>query len=178
MNIAVYCGSLIGNDKVFAEAAKELGTFIAEHGHSLIFGANELGLMGVVADSVLEHGGRVIGVVPDIPAMLEGLHPHLTECIYTKDMSERKKKMIDMADAYVALPGGIGTLDEITEVVCLSQIGLHHKPCIFVNTAGFYEPVKDIFAMMERTGFAHPEGNGRVLFSDDIEEIGAYLEAR
>ena len=166
-----------GNDKKYERIAAALGTRIAERGHELVFGANSLGLMGTLADAVLAGGGKVTGVVPgNVPSILKGVHPGITSVIKTNDMSDRKRTMLEMADAYVALPGGIGTLDEVTEVICLSQIGIHKKPCILVNLDGFYEPLKEMLAVMGREGFAHPEGYGKLLFSQDLDEIFKFME--
>ena len=130
MNIAVYCGSASGNRPSFTEGAKALGSWIAQNGHTLVYGGSRTGLMGATADAVLAGGGKVIGVIPDVKLIQERRHPGLTECIETKDMAERKQKMIELADAYVALPGGPGTLDEISEVICLARLGIENKACI------------------------------------------------
>lgn len=175
MKIAVYCGSSAGNDIKYKEAAVRLGEWMARNGHELVFGASDSGLMGAVANAVLDNGGKAIGVVPDVPIIKKQMHKGLTETILTADMSERKKTMLELADAYIALPGGIGTLDEITEVICLSQLRIHTKPSVLFDLDGYYQPLKELFAMMERAGFAHAEGNGRVLFSSDIEEIESFL---
>lgn len=175
MKITVYCGSSSGNDKIYTEKAYELGEWIARNGYELVFGASDGGLMGAVANGVLENGGRVTGVVPDVPQIKARMHKKLTEVIYTKDMAERKTKMIEIGDAFIALPGGIGTLDEITEVICLAQLRIHKKPSVFYNIDGYYEPLKEVFRMMEKTEFAHKEGNGRLLFTDSLEELGRFL---
>ncbi len=175
MKIAVYCGSSAGNDDKYMRTAVTLGKWIAENGHELVFGASNAGLMGAVANAVLYNGGKAIGVVPDVPVIRAQAHKGLTETIFTKDMSERKKVMLELADAYIALPGGIGTLDEITEVICLSQLRIHTKPIVFYDVDGYYEPMMNMFTVAEKEGFAHKEGNGRVLFSDEIEEIASFI---
>lgn len=175
MWITVYCGSRTGNNEIFIKAAKELGEWMGKNGHNLVFGASNSGLMGAVADAVLENGGQVVGVVPDVPEIKARMHKGLTDYVFTADMSERKKRMIEMADAYIALPGGIGTLDEITEVICLSQLRIHTKPCIFFNLRGYYEPVYQQFEIMEETGFAHAGGNGKVYFCAELDEIADVL---
>ena len=176
MKITVYCGSQSGNDPKYVQKAQELGRWIASSGHELVFGASDGGLMGAVAGEVLTGGAKVTGVVPDVPLIRARMHKGLSEYIFTKDMSERKQKMIELADAFIALPGGIGTLDEITEVLCLGQLRIHTKPSIFYNVDGFYEPLKEMFAVMEQTGFSHAEGNGRVLFAENINEIEEFLQ--
>ena len=176
MKIAVYCGSASGNDPIYAETAAQLGRWIALNGHELVFGASDSGLMGAVANAVLENGGTVTGVVPDVPEIRARMHKGLTETILTPDMSERKKTMLELADAYIALPGGIGTLDEITEVICLAQLRIHTKACVLYNVNGYYEPLRQLFETMDTAGFGHIGGNGRVLFSDDLEEIGRFIK--
>lgn len=177
MKITVYCGSSAGNDEIYMSKAYELGSWIAKSGHELVFGASNTGLMGAVANGALECGGKVIGVVPDVPAIKARMHKGLTDYIFSEDMSARKKKMLDLGDAFIALPGGIGTLDEISEAICLSQLRIHTKPCVFYNINGYYDPIYQCFEKMEDSGFAHLEGNGRVLFSDNLEEIGEYITA-
>lgn len=175
MRITVYCGSSAGNDEIYMKRAYELGSWIAANGHELVFGASNSGLMGAVANGVLDGGGRVTGVVPDVPAIKARMHKGLTEYVYAADMSERKKYMIDMSDAFIALPGGIGTLDEITEVICLAQLRIHNKPAILYNIDGYYGALRELFEKMEQAGFAHPEGNGKLAFLDSIEEIESFL---
>ena len=110
--------------------------------------------MGAVADAVLAGGGKVIGVIPDVKLIQERRHPGLTECIETKDMAERKQKMIELADAYVALPGGPGTLDEISEVICPARLGIENKACVLFDTDGYYQALKKIFEEMVEVGFS------------------------
>lgn len=176
MRIAVYCGSSAGSDIKYKEKAYELGQWMGSHGHELVYGAANVGLMGAVADGVLDAGGRAIGVVPDVAGIKARMHPGLSEYVFTADMSERKKRMLELADAYIALPGGIGTLDEITEVLCLAQLRIHVKPSVFYNIDGFYEPVKEVFRMMEEKGFAHAEGYGKMAFLTSVEEIEEFLK--
>lgn len=175
MKIAVYCGSSAGNDEKYKNTAAELGRWMAENGHELVFGASDSGLMGAVADGVLNAGGVAIGVVPDVAEIKARMHKGLTKYVYTDTMSERKRQMIELADAFIALPGGIGTIDEITEVICLAQLRLHTKPSILYNIDGYYEPLRDMLRMTEKTGFAHPEGNGRLAFLNNLFDIGKFL---
>ena len=176
MNIAVYCGSASGNRPSFTEGAKELGSWIAQNGHTLVYGGSRTGLMGVTADAVLAGGGKVIGVIPDVKLIQERRHPGLTECIETKDMAERKQKMIELADAYVALPGGPGTLDEITDVISLARLGIEDKPCVLLDIDGFYQPLKTVFDQMLEVGFAEKGDFRKVLISEDLGKIGVFLE--
>ena len=166
MNIAVYCGSVSGNKEQFEKGARALGTWIGEHGHTLVYGGAQGGLMGIVADAVLEHGGTVTGVLPAVESIQKRRHPGLTAYIETKDMAERKAKMIELSDAYVALPGGPGTLDEITDVISLARLGID----------GFYQPLKTVFDQMLEVGFAEKGDFRKVLISEDLGKIGVFLE--
>ncbi len=131
--------------------------------------------MGVLADSVLEKGGKVIGVLPDAPRILERKHTGLTECFHTSSMAERKSKMIELADAFIALPGGIGTLDEITDVLSLSRLDVITGPIVLFNTDEYYEPFRMVIRNIIENGFGRPEYFERVLFPDDINEIADFL---
>ncbi len=176
MNIAVYCGSTTGNNSHFAESAKALGKWIGESGNTLVYGGASQGLMGIVADSVLENGGQVIGVLPDVPSIQERKHTGLTEIINTSSMAERKAKMIELSDAFVALPGGIGTLDEITDVLSLSSLDVVTGPIVLFNTDGYYEPFRKLIRNVIENGLGRQEYFARALFSDDINEIAAFLK--
>lgn len=175
MNIAVYCGSSAGNGVKYVESAKTLGRWIGESGNTLVYGGANQGLMGAVADSVLENGGRVIGVLPDVPVIQARKHTGITECINTASMAERKAKMIEFADAFVALPGGIGTLDEITDVLSLSCLNVITGPIVLFNTDCYYEPFRAVIRNIIESGFGRREYFERMLFSDDIDEIGRFL---
>ncbi len=175
MNIAVYCGSSSGNDEKYTESAKMLGTWIGKSGNTLVYGGANRGLMGALADSVLENGGKVIGVLPDVARIQTRKHTGLTECINTTSMAERKAKMIELADAFVALPGGIGTLDEITDVLSLSSLDVVNGPIVLFNTYEYYEPFRAVIRKVIESGFGRPEYFERVLFSDDMDEIEGFL---
>lgn len=178
MNIAVYCGSDFGNNPVYNEAAEELGKWIGQSGHTLIYGGGDSGLMGTVAKAVYNAGCNVIGVLPGNVDFIKGRpQPFVTECIITDNMSDRKQKMLDLADAYIALPGGIGTLDEISEAITLTKLGVYKKKSILFNRNAFYEPLKHMFLEMEKEGFLTKESMQHVLFSDDIEEIEEFLKS-
>lgn len=178
MNIAVYCGSSAGNNDKFAEAAKELGEWIGKSGNTLVYGGANRGLMGIVADAVLENGGKVIGVLPDVPRIQARKHTGLTESINTSSMAERKAKMIELSDAFVALPGGIGTLDEITDVLSLASLNEVTGPIVLVNTDGYYEPFRKVIRSIIENGFGREEYFERALFSDEIDEIAAFLQIK
>lgn len=175
MNIAVYCGSSSGNDEKYTESAKELGKWIGESGNTLVYGGANKGLMGAVADSVLENGGKVIGVIPDVPRIQERKHTGLTECINTGSMAERKAKMIELADAFIALPGGIGTLDEITDVLSLSSLDVVTGPIVLFNKDGYYEPFRVLIRKVIENGFGRHEYFKSMLISEDMDEIVDFL---
>lgn len=177
MKIAVYCGSGFGNDPEFAEGAKRLGRWIAEHNHTLVYGGGEFGLMGVVASEVHKAGCPVIGVVPgDVDFIKDRPQPYVTELITARNMSARKEKMLELADAFIALPGGIGTLDEMSEVITLTKIGVFDKKCILFNQNGFYDPLKSMLQDMMNSGFIEAGSLSHVLFSAGFEEIEEFIE--
>lgn len=153
MKVAVYCGSRSGNEPVYAEKARELGEFFGNNGMDLVFGGGNVGLMGIIADAVLASGGKVYGVIPEHLVSRELAHPGLTELFVVTNMHERKAKMAELADAFVALPGGVGTLEEIFEVWTWAQLGLHKKPCAFYNVDGFYDPLLEMMKTMVAAGF-------------------------
>jgi len=144
-NICVYCGSSSGRQAIYTETAQAIGELLAEHEIRLIYGGAKVGLMGVVADAVLSKGGKVIGVIPDSLVNHEVAHDGLTDLIITDSMHTRKMRMAELADAFIALPGGWGTLDELFEVLTWAQLGFHKKPCGLLNVAGYYEGLKQFF---------------------------------
>ena len=176
MKIAVYCGSASGSELEYMAAARALGDWIGRNGHELVYGGSNTGLMGAVADAVLAHNGKVIGVLPDVPLIHERRHPGLSEYYLTDTMSERKDKMIELSDAYIALPGGFGTLDEISDVLCLNRLQLIRKPSVLVNTKGFYEPVRNLILNMIDSGFVGGEEMDMLRITDDVEEIAEFVE--
>ena len=177
MNIAVYCGSDFGNQDVYKRAATELGKWIGKNNHTLVYGGGESGLMGAVAKEVHEAGSTVIGVIPGNVEFIKARpQPYVTKLITAENMSERKQQMMELADVFLALPGGIGTLDEISEVITLTKIGVFQKPCILFNRNSFYEPLRTMFTQMEQAGFWWKESMRHVLFSDDLEETSAFIE--
>lgn len=138
-NIAVYCGSSTGYNPAHAQLAKKVGRAMAEHGHTLVYGAGSVGLMGILADEVLVHGGKVIGVIPSFLMDMEVGHLGLTELIVTETMHERKQKMCELADMAIALPGGFGTLDELFEMLTWAQLNLHQIGIGVLNSNGFFD---------------------------------------
>lgn len=175
MNIAVYCGAAKGNDIVYEETAKTVGKWIANKGHTLVYGGGDVGLMGIVANTVLKNGGEVIGVIPDILMIREQGHNGLTKKIETKSMSERRDIMMELSEAFIALPGGPGTLDEISEIIMMMRIREMDSPCVLFNTRGFYNPLKALIENMVNAEFSEQEDLDRLLFSDDINEIEDYI---
>ena len=176
MNIAVYCGSSAGNDNAYIESAKKLGAWIGKMGYTMVYGGSNVGLMGAAADACINAGGRVIGVQPKVPAILSKKHEGISEYILTETVADRRSKMIELADAFVALPGGVGTLDEISEVLSLKSLRLAPGRVVFVDTLNYYSPMRQFAVQMISNGFAKSEYFEDVLFSDDIEEIGEFIQ--
>src|SRR4030088_3069260 len=155
-SICVYCASGPGNNPAFAEAARRFGRILAENGIRLVYGGGAVGLMGILADSVLDHGGAVTGVIPDFLMNREHMLVRVQERIITRDMHERKRGMFERADAFVALPGGIGTLEELVEQLTWQQLGRHSKPVLLPNIDSFWEPLLALLAHMRATQFIRP----------------------
>lgn len=137
--ICVYCGSRPGRLKDYQQVAKELGQIMAQQGIGLVYGGASIGIMGLLADEVLAHGGRVTGVIPQVLVAKEVAHPNLSELRVVKSMHERKATMAELADGFIALPGGLGTLEELFEMLTWGVLGIHQKPCALLNTAGYYD---------------------------------------
>ena len=175
MRVTVYCGSKTGNDPAFAKASRALGKWLCENGHTLVYGGGNVGLMGLIADTVLEGGGRVIGVIPEFLLGAEAGHTGLHTLEIVPDMSVRKNRMIELGDAFIAMPGGTGTLEEIAEVISLSKLGLHEKPCIFYDVGDFYGPVKELFRTMVENGFLEASERDAVRFIKRPEELAKIL---
>ena len=171
MNITVYLGAREGNEPVFRETAAEVGKWIAEAGHRLIYGGSGIGLMGVLADAAMESGGEVIGVEPQFFIDDGFLHEGITKTIPTETMAERRLLMMEMGDAFIALPGGIGTLDEISEVIVMAALGKHKKPCILYNKNGYYDLLRDMFDRMTNYEFMAEDARDRIVFADTLEDI-------
>lgn len=175
MNITVFCGSNYGNNPLYEEKAQELGEWIAARNHRLIFGAGNVGLMGVVSRAVLEGGSEVVGVIPSFLVDREPPCLELTELRVTEDMATRKQMMIDEADAIIALPGGPGTMEEITESISDLRLGLNASPCILYNINGFFDDLKSMYDKMVDEGFFSQEDRDSFLFSDSLVEIEGYI---
>lgn len=155
--VCVFCGSGVGDDPAYAEAAVTLAQALVERDLGLVYGGAQRGLMGVLADAVLARGGRVVGVMPHWMQDRELAHRGLTELVIVRSMHERKAEMAARADAFVAMPGGFGTLDELTEVVTWAQLGLHDKPAGLLNVAGYFDAFLGFVAHMAERGFVRPE---------------------
>lgn len=173
-SICVYCGSQPGRDSAYMEAGRALGRSIAEHGLRLVYGGGTRGIMGAVASGVLSNGGHVTGIIPEF-LMDKEASKHslgsLTELVVTRDMHERKHKMFEQSDAFVTLPGGIGTLEEIVEIMTWGQLGRHKKPMVFANVGGFWNPMMELLKHMSGEGFIHTAHLVRPLIIDAVEDI-------
>ena len=156
-NICVFCGSSEGDDPVHAEAARVLGQAMANRGLGLVYGAGNIGLMGVLADAVLATGGRAVGVIPEKLVDRELAHQGLDELLVVKTMHERKAKMHELSDAFISLPGGIGTMEEFFEAVTWRQLDYHAKPIALLNVNGFYDGIEQFFETMLSSGFLRPK---------------------
>ena len=156
----MFCGSSRGNDLAFVEVARETAEALHDHGLGLVYGGGAVGLMGALADRMLELGGEVIGVIPSFLVDRELAHPRVDDMRVVRSMHERKALMADLADAFVALPGGWGTLEELVEVLTWAQLGLHEKPVGVVSTGGYFEPLVDYRDRALASGFVHEEHRG------------------
>ncbi|MFC4728545.1 TIGR00730 family Rossman fold protein [Coralloluteibacterium thermophilus] len=175
-SVCVYCGSNPGRAPIHAEAATRFGEALAARGLELVFGGGRVGLMGTVADAVLRAGGRAYGVIPRQLVEAEVAHTGLTELHVVGTMHERKTKMFERAQGFVALPGGFGTMEEIFEVLTWTQLGMHARPCAFLNVGGFYDHLRAMLDHMVAEGFLKAEQRANVWFGDDIEALLAWMQ--
>jgi len=169
--ITVFCGSSFGNEAIYKEQATLLGQALAKQNIELVYGGANVGLMGAVADGVLNEGGKGIGVLPDFLRSKEIAHLGLTELILVESMHERKTKMNDLCDGVIALPGGFGTLEELFEMVTWAQLGLHKKPIAILNINGFYDSLIELTHMMVEKGFLKNVNQEMLLVSDTIDDL-------
>jgi uncharacterized protein (TIGR00730 family) len=169
--VCVYCGSGPGTNPQFVEAAVAFGRALARNNVGLVYGGGSVGLMGAVATSVLDHGGTVTGIIPDFLTAREHALSRVQEMIVTRDMHERKRLMFERSDAFVALPGGVGTLEELVEQLTWQQLGRHSKPIMLANVAGFWEPLLALLAHMRATAFIRPTLAVNILQADRVEDI-------
>ncbi|MFZ0258915.1 MAG: TIGR00730 family Rossman fold protein [Pseudolabrys sp.] len=169
--ICVYCGSGPGIDPAFVESARAFGAILAKNGVGLVFGGGSVGMMGAIAKSVLDHGGKVTGIIPEFLVAREHAMRGADNLIVTRDMHERKRKMFEMADAFVALPGGIGTLEEVVEQMTWVQLGRHRKPILLANIKRFWEPLCALIDHMKNLEFIRADLNFDLLAADAVEDI-------
>ncbi len=170
-NLCIYCGSATGADARFAEAAKLVGRAIAAHGYGLVYGGGCVGLMGIVADAVLERGGRVIGVIPEALVAREVMHRGLTELHVVRDMHERKAMMANRSNAFLTLPGGIGTFEEFFETLSWAALGLHQKSMGLLNVASYFDPLIDLLDHAVAQQFVRQENRELLLISAEPERL-------
>jgi len=175
--VCVYCGSGPGTNPRFVEAAIALGKNFAENSIRLVYGGGSVGLMGAVAKSALEHGGAVTGIIPDFLRARENALTKVQEMIVTPDMHERKRLMFERSDAFVALPGGVGTLEELVEMLTWQQLGRHAKPILLANIDGFWEPLLALLAHMRSAQFIRPNLEVDILKAERVEDILPRLRA-
>ena len=173
-SICVYCGSQPGRDPAYMAAGRTLGKSIAAHGLRLVYGGGTKGIMGAVAAGVMANGGQVTGIIPEFLVDMEATRHslgELDELIVTEDMHARKHKMFERADAFVTLPGGIGTLEEIVEIMTWGQLGRHEKPMVFANIGGFWDPMLSLVQHMREQGFIHRAHLVQPLVIAEVEDI-------
>jgi len=169
--VCVYCGSGPGADPAFMAAAARFGELLAKEKVGLVYGGGSKGLMGAVASAVLEHGGHVTGIIPEFLKTKERIKAGAQEIIVTADMHERKRIMFERADAFVTLPGGIGTLEELVEQLTWAQLGRHTKPILMANIAGFWDPLLTVIEHMGKAGFLHSPETFKYLVTGNVDEI-------
>lgn len=174
--VAVFCGSSMGFNKIYAREAKKLGAYLAGRQLTLVYGGANRGLMGILADSVLENKGEAIGVIPDLIRKEEIAHTGLTQLIITKKMSERKEMISKYADGYIAMAGGFGTLDELFEALTLSQLGIESKPVGILNTGGYFDPMISQLDRMVKEGFLKAENRDMLLVEKTVESLIERME--
>jgi uncharacterized protein (TIGR00730 family) len=174
--ICVYCGSGPGTDPAFVEAARAFGAILAKNDIGLVYGGGHVGMMGELAEAVLAHGGEVTGIIPDFLVAREHAVKGARGLIVTRDMHERKRKMFELADAFVALPGGVGTLEEIVEQMTWAQLGRHKKPILLANIAGFWQPLCALLDHMKALEFIRGDLNFDLLVADKVGDILPMLQ--
>jgi len=177
--VCVYCGSNPGKDPAYIEAARRLGTLLGERGITLVYGGSNSGTMGVVADAVLAAGGEVYGVITEALVMRKRAHNGLTRLKVVQSMHERKAGMAELGDAFIALPGGLGTLDEFFEAVTWAQLGIHQKPCGLLNVNGYYDGLRAFLQHAVDQGFVHPAHCEMIMIEEDparlLDRFAAYV---
>jgi uncharacterized protein (TIGR00730 family) len=170
-SVCVFCGSNFGDKPIYRELAAQLGRTLADRGLTLVYGGGNVGLMGVVADAALGAGGRVVGVIPQALVDWDVAHNGLTDLVVVQSMHERKARMAEASDAFIALPGGYGTFEEFCEVLTWSQLGLHRKPCGVLNVEGYYDPLLALFERAVQDRFLGAEHRDLVLAETDVNAL-------
>src|SRR5258706_15146277 len=170
-SICVYCASGPGTNPAFVATARRFGQTLAENRIRLVYGGGSIGLMGALAESTLDHGGQVTGIIPDFLVNREHMSERVQEHIITRDMHERKRIMFERADAFVALPGGVGTLEELVEQLTWAQLGRHRKPILILNIEGFWDPLCALIDHMRRLDFIRADLSVRLLVVEKVDEI-------
>ena len=174
-SIAVFCGSKHGNNKVFTEDAVKLGKILAANKVKLVYGGGSAGLMGTIADNVMQNGGKVVGIIPKLLLEWEVEHRGITELIVCDDMHQRKQKIYSLSDAAIVLPGGFGTLDELFEIVTWNQLTIHDKQIYILNSGGFYEHLIKHIEVMKQENFLYEDAIKRITILNSPEELEAFL---
>ncbi len=175
--IAVYCGSATPSDPVYIDAARAVGRALAERGIGLVYGGGRLGLMGAVADAALDAGGEVIGVIPTLLVNAEVAHRGLTRLEVVETMHERKARFTELADGFINLPGGTGTMDELWEALSWAQLGYHTDPVGLLNVAGYYDQLVDFWHHMATVGFVRPQHRDLLIVDSDVDGLLAQMAA-
>jgi hypothetical protein len=176
-SVCVYCGSSAGDRPEYVDAARALGRALAQRGIELVYGGAQVGLMGEVANATLAHGGRVIGVIPQMLVRREIAHAHLTALHVTASMHERKQKMADLSEGFIALPGGIGTFEELFEIWTWGQLGLHRRPCGLLNVAGYYDDLVRFLDHATASGFIRAEQRAMLSVERDVDALLARFDS-
>lgn len=176
-SLTVFCGSKKGNNPVYSQHAAELGKMLAQNNITLVYGGGSKGIMGVLADAMMENGGSVTGVIPKILVEWEHQHEGITELLVAEDMHARKKKMYDLCDAALILPGGFGTMDELFEMVTWNQLSIHNKPIFILNSEGFYDHLITHIQQLQKNGFLHEPIDKRMKFFTAPEELLPYIQS-
>ncbi len=176
LSIAIFCGSKTGNNPVFAQHATELGEILAANGVTLIFGGGRNGLMGAIADSVMKHGGTVRGVIPQVLIEWEHQHENISELLVVEDMHVRKRKLYELCDAALILPGGFGTLDELFEILTWNQLSIHDKKIFILNSAGFYDHLLAHLDILSNEGFLYGDLPEKFIVLEEPANMLAHLQ--
>lgn len=174
-SLCIFCGSAIGNDERYKNAAIEMGAYLAKNQITFVYGGGRIGLMGIIADTVLHNGGKVTGIIPGFLSTKEIKHDGLTECYEVDDMHTRKQMMYQLSDAFIAMPGGFGTLDELFEIITWHQLLLHNKPIAIYNVAGYFDPLLSMITKMQSENFISENYTGYLKHATSLDEVMALV---